>query len=65
MFAYFKNDNDYLGAVFCVLINGSRWHECPNLRQYERIKSTKKLVSLRKAKAMPAYFVHNLTLCRY
>jgi hypothetical protein len=61
MFAYFKNTND----VICVKIMGSRWHECPNLRYYERIKSTKKLVSLRKAKAMPAYFVHNLTLCRY
>ena len=65
MFAYFKNDNDYIGAFFCVQIKGARWHECPDLRHHERIKSTKKLVSLRKAKAMPAYYVHNLTLHRY
>jgi hypothetical protein len=65
MFAYFKNDNDYIGSVFCVLINGSRWSECPDLRNYERIKSTKKLVALRKAKAIRAYYVYNLTLCRY
>ena len=65
MFAYFKNDNDYIESVFCVLINGSRWSECPDLRHYERIKSTRKLVALRKAKAIRAYYVHNLTLCRY
>jgi hypothetical protein len=65
MFAYFKNDNDYIGSVFCVLINAPRLSECPDLRHYERVKSTKKLVALRKAKAIRAYYVCNLTLCRY
>ena len=62
MFAYYI---DYDDSIFCVQIAGSRWDECPSLRFSKRIPSSKKLIALRKAKAMPAYYVHKLTLHRY
>ena len=67
MFAYYTRD-DYIrddNLIFCVQIAGVRWSDCPSLRDCIRIPATKKLIAIRKAKAMPAYYVHKLTLHRY
>ena len=62
MFAYFKHTDD---SVFCVKIEGTRWHECPSLRFSTRIQSTKKLLGMRKRGSIPAYYIHGLSLIKY
>jgi len=68
MFAYYTRDDYFRDdnlEIFCVQIAGVRWSECPSLLNCIRIPATKKLAAMRKAKAMPAYYVHKLTLHRY
>jgi hypothetical protein len=68
MFAYYTRDDYFRDdnlEIFCVQIAGVRWSECPSLLHCIRIPATKKLVAMRKAKAMPSYYVHKLTLHRY